>query len=123
MRAYRRYDPSLANCRQETYPPETKTRLIALFTAATLAAPAVADDASFDGYKAAAAYLDFLAACQQHEFKGQPITPAQSVPFCTAQGALYFQLRTNGWCWNQDKYEWVAPNTTSDTGFHCPSKN
>lgn len=102
--------------------PKTKTRLVVLFVAATLGAPAWADDARFDGDKAAAAYYEFRGACRIRELDDQPITPAQAAHHCAALDALGFQLKANGWCWNQDEAEWMAPNTGTDTGIRCPPR-
>lgn len=102
--------------------PRTKANFIMLFVAATLGGPVWADDARFDGDKAAGAYYAFRGACRIGELDDHPITPARMAYYCAALDALGFQLLSNGWCWNQDEVEWNAPGTTSDTGFRCPPK-
>lgn len=69
---------------------------------------AVTSAAAFDGQKAASVYNDFRAACRQGELGEKTLSLEEIEQYCVAIDALGFQLKSNGFCWDQSEQEWRA---------------
>lgn len=80
--------------------------LAGLFVGVLTVSPALAQDAAFNGDKAANAYYEARPACRLSEFFGKPISEYERDMYCVFLDALGFQLKANGWCWDKGDLVW-----------------